>query len=309
MNKLVLLTGFLGAGKTTFLNNVLEEYRDSRIGLIVNEFAETGVDGALVRQDIPGTNLKELTNGSIFCACIKDTFVDSLVDMGRQGCDYVFIEASGLADPSSIASILDQIRQFACVTYDYLGSVCLVDAQHFVKHATVLVSLQRQIMYSRTVVLNKTDLVDDEGLAAVIEAIRKYNPTIPIHPTTFAQVSLKDLLAEESGAIPAPQESTNTVSSRPTVITLVTSEAADPAALETFLLAIAPSTYRIKGFCLTTEGTKNVSLVGTSCRIEAWDEPVEETRLVIISSVGIRIMSETLEAAEKCYREPVSIQK
>ena len=57
MNKLVLLTGFLGAGKTTFLNQILTEFSDSRVGLIVNEFSETGVDGALIRRDIPNSTM------------------------------------------------------------------------------------------------------------------------------------------------------------------------------------------------------------------------------------------------------------
>ena len=78
-HQLVLLTGFLGAGKTTFLNHILREYENSRVGMIVNEFSQTGVDGALIRRDIPGAEMVELNNGSIFCACIKDSFVDSLV--------------------------------------------------------------------------------------------------------------------------------------------------------------------------------------------------------------------------------------
>ena len=126
-HQLVLLTGFLGAGKTTFLNHILREYENSRVGMIVNEFSQTGVDGALIRRDIPGAEMVELNNGSIFCACIKDSFVDSLVALGQQDLEYVFVEASGLADPSSIASILDQIRTFRGVDYYYRGAICLAD--------------------------------------------------------------------------------------------------------------------------------------------------------------------------------------
>ena len=87
MSKLVLLTGFLGAGKTTFLNHVLQEFSQEKIGLIVNEFSGTGVDGALIRHDIPGASMIELNNGSIFCACIKDSFVDSLIDLAGRNLD------------------------------------------------------------------------------------------------------------------------------------------------------------------------------------------------------------------------------
>lgn len=306
--QLILLTGFLGAGKTTFLNHILREYADSRVGLIVNEFSQTGVDGTLIRRDIPGAEMVELNNGSIFCACVKDSFVDSLVAMGERDLEYVFVEASGLADPSSIASILDQIRTFRGVDYDYRGAVCLADALNFPKHAKVLVSLRRQVQYSHAVVLNKTDLVDQEGLARCEAAIREIQPDIPIFRTTYGQISLKEVLAERERAMPAPEESTNTASSRPITVTLTTTEVVSREDLRAFLEAIAPSTYRIKGFCRTVAGTVDISMVGEQFHMDQWPIQVSETQLVIISSVGVRIISETLQAAKGCFHEKFDLK-
>ena len=186
MSKLVLLTGFLGAGKTTFLNHVLQEFSQEKIGLIVNEFSGIGVDGALIRHDIPGASMIELNNGSIFCACIKDSFVDSLIDLAGRNLDYVFVEASGLADPSSISSILDQIATLSGAVYDYCGAICLVDALYFPKYLKLLLALRRQVEYSRAVILNKVDLVTEEQLAQVEQSIREINPsaalTAPLTP-------------------------------------------------------------------------------------------------------------------------------
>jgi len=308
MNQIVLLTGFLGAGKTTFLNHILEEYADTRVGLIVNEFSQTGVDGALIRQDVPGVSMKELNNGSIFCACIKDSFVDSLIDMGRRGLDYVFVEASGLADPSSIVSILDQIRTLSHVEYTYQGAICLIDALNFTKHVKVLVSLRRQVAYSRAVILNKTDMVDAAGLQDARDTILSIHPGVPIYPTTYANVSLREILAHDAAQTPQPEESSNTPDSRPTTYTLSTREAIPPADLYRFLDRVSPFTYRLKGFCRTTDGTKFVSMVGTSREIEAWPVTVDETQLVLISSVGIRIISEALAAAKECFRGPVDLK-
>ena len=109
MNQIVLLTGFLGAGKTTFLNQILSEFSDSRIGLIVNEFSETGVDGALIRRDIPNTAMRELNNGSIFCACIKDSFVDSLIEMGRMDIDQILSQLSGEKQAGTESGSIDMI--------------------------------------------------------------------------------------------------------------------------------------------------------------------------------------------------------
>ena len=302
-NKLVLLTGFLGAGKTTFLNHILKEFEGTKVGLIVNEFSNTGVDGALIRKDIPGTTMVELNNGSIFCACIKDSFTDSLVEMGSRGLEYIFVEASGLADPSSITSTLDQIRDIRGVIYYYQGAICLVDALQFPKHSKVLVSLQRQVTYSRAAVLNKTDLVDDKGLADCVEAIHAIRPDIPIYPTTFAQVSLREILDAPMIAMPEASESTNTVATRPVTKVLATTEVVDEDRLREFLAAIAPSTYRVKGFVRTTAGPREVSMVGSVCRIDPWDQPIEKTELVIIASVGVRIISDTLKAAKGCFLE------
>ena len=306
-NKLVLLTGFLGAGKTTFLNHILKEFEGSKVGLIVNEFSNTGVDGALIRKDIPGTTMVELNNGSIFCACIKDSFTDSLVEMGSRDLEYVFVEASGLADPSSITSTLDQIRDLRGVIYCYQGAICLVDAVNFAKHSKVLVSLQRQVIYSRAAVLNKTDLVDDKGLADCVEAIRAIRPDIPIYPTTFAQVSLREILDAPMISMPAASESTNTEATRPVTKVLVTTEAVDEEALRAFLADIAPSTYRVKGFVRTASGPREVSMVGTICRIEPWPEEIEKTELVIIASVGVRIVSDTLRAAKGRFLEKIEL--
>ncbi|MBQ3275800.1 MAG: GTP-binding protein [Oscillospiraceae bacterium] len=306
-NKLVLLTGFLGAGKTTFLNHILKEFEGSKVGLIVNEFSNTGVDGALIRKDIPGTTMVELNNGSIFCACIKDSFTDSLVEMGSRDLEYVFVEASGLADPSSITSTLDQIRDLRGVIYYYQGAICLVDAVNFAKHSKVLVSLQRQVIYSRAAVLNKTDLVDDKGLSDCVEAIRAIRPDIPIYLTTFAQVSLREILDAPMISMPAASESTNTEATRPVTKVLVTTEAVDEEALRAFLADIAPSTYRVKGFVRTASGPREVSMVGTICRIEPWPEEIEKTELVIIASVGVRIVSDTLRAAKGRFLEKIEL--
>ena len=308
MSKLVLLTGFLGAGKTTFLNRVLQEFSQEKIGLIVNEFSGTGVDGALIRHDIPGASMIELNNGSIFCACIKDSFVDSLIDMAGRHLDYVFVEASGLADPSSISSILDQIATLSGAVYDYRGAICLVDALYFPKYLKLLLALRRQVEYSRAVILNKADLVTEEQLSQVEQSIRAINPSAALYRTTYANVSLREILAGGPQEEAAPQESSNTESSRPVTVTLSTQEAVTPQALRQFLEEIAPSTYRVKGFCRTTEGTKNISMVGTVCQIEDWGEALGQTQLVIIPSVGIRIFSVTLEAAGRCFQSPVDLR-
>ena len=151
---------------------------------------------------------------------------------------------------------------------------------------------------------HKADLVTEEQLAQVEQSVREINPKVALYRTTYANVSLREILSEGPQEEAAPQESSNTESSRPVTITLSTQEAISPKPSGSSLDEIAPSTYRVKGFCRTTEGTKNVSMVGTVCQIEDWGDALGETQLVIISNVGVRIFSVTLAAADHYFQSP-----
>ena len=80
MTKLYLITGFLGAGKTTFLQKFTGLFPNQKIALVINEFGAEGVDGALL-QDLTKIQLTEINNGSIFCACKLEQFEDAVRDI------------------------------------------------------------------------------------------------------------------------------------------------------------------------------------------------------------------------------------
>ena len=106
---LLLLTGYLGAGKTTLLNHLLARpsIRGKNVSLIINEFGELGVDGRLV--DSGARPLYELNKGSLFCVCIRTDFLDvleTIVNGGKP--DLVLVEATGVAEPRDIESMLDE---------------------------------------------------------------------------------------------------------------------------------------------------------------------------------------------------------
>ncbi len=102
--KLYILTGFLGAGKTTMLVNLLDKIGSERkIGIIQNEFGKLSIDGDIIRRgDI---EMIEIERGSIFCSCLKLNFVQALAEMASKGLEEVFVESSGLADPSNLQEI------------------------------------------------------------------------------------------------------------------------------------------------------------------------------------------------------------
>ena len=102
MIQLVLLTGFLGAGKTTLMTSILEAYQDKKIGVIINEFGKINIDARLIEKD--GIEMAELTNGSIFCACIKDKFVDSLIALSHTDIEYLFYRSIWARRPCEYAA-------------------------------------------------------------------------------------------------------------------------------------------------------------------------------------------------------------
>ena len=294
--KLILLTGFLGAGKTTFLNHLLEELKGKKIGVLMNEFGEKSVDGELLRGG--DFDLLELTGGSVFCACLKENFIRGLAELLSYDLEYIFVEASGVADPSNMGVILETVKKIGGRSCDYLGSLCIADALYFEETFEVVPALRKQLAFAGAVIINKVDLQTKEKIRAIKEKIRLINPEAELLEASYCNVPLKPLLDRRFKG-PAPQETTNTWESRPKTILLATDAVVDYTALENLLKHIAPSAYRIKGFARTSRGPFEVSGVNDRIEITPWNRPVKKTEIVVISSVGIKVISLALAAWEK----------
>ncbi len=296
MIKLILLTGFLGSGKTTLLKEILTSYGDARTGVIINEFGAVNVDARLVEKE--GIRMAELSNGSIFCACIKDKFVDSLIEMSRHDLDYVFIEASGLADPANMTQILNGIRGSLLNGYDYRGSVCIIDGENFLDLYELLPAITAQLEFCGSVIINKGDRIDEKQLEAILNVIHKVNPDAPVTVTSYCRVNIRDLVEGIRQNDTAARDSSNTVETRPINFILKGLQTVPYEKLQTFLEDVAVSTYRIKGFAETDRGDREISAVGKHVDINVWNEPLEKTEIVVISAVGFRIMSILTHAIE-----------
>ena len=141
---LYLLTGFLGAGKTTFLRNILEDLSHEKVGVIMNEFGKIGIDGDIIRKD--GLELTEINRGSIFCSCLKLNFAQAMIEMADRDIKYLFVESSGLADPSNIGEIMEGVESVKGKAYDYKGAICVTDALNFMDQLVVISKIGPQII-------------------------------------------------------------------------------------------------------------------------------------------------------------------
>ncbi|WP_419908577.1 CobW family GTP-binding protein [Hoeflea sp.] len=187
-----VLTGYLGSGKTTLLNRILSGDHGKRYAVIVNEFGEIGIDNDLIVES--DEEIYEMNNGCVCCTVRGDLIrvVEGL--MRRPGrFDAIVVETTGLADPAPVAQTFfmdDDVRQKTRLD----AVVALVDAKHLPLRLKDSREAEDQIAFADVVLLNKTDLVDDNELQAREQAIRAINPSARIHRTERAGIALDDVL-------------------------------------------------------------------------------------------------------------------
>jgi G3E family GTPase len=186
MQELYVITGFLGAGKTTFLNMAAKSFHDRRIAIIVNEFGKQGIDHDLLSGK--GYEVTEISNGSIFCVCRMDIFIDALIQAAKTSADLLLVETSGLSNPTNIDDILVQTKTVSGIGFDYRGCICLVDAVNFEKVYETAVVVPDQIKQSSLAVINKTDLADEETIKKIEGFIESLNPECKIHRAVYAEI-------------------------------------------------------------------------------------------------------------------------
>lgn len=153
--------------------------------MIVNEFGEHGVDGSLVA---PGHEPVELNGGQIFCSCLSPRLLETLVSMRERDLRIVLVEASGLARPAALASLLEQLERLVPGGYRFRGLMVVVDADRFDKLARMAPVVEEQVRHADALLVNKADLVDRERIEEVEAHVRQINPTAPMTRTVRCDV-------------------------------------------------------------------------------------------------------------------------
>ncbi len=306
--KLYLLTGFLGAGKTTLLKNSIELLSEKKLGILMNEFGNISVDGVLLQKN--GIDILEINNGSVFCSCLKGTFINALIAYSELPIEYLFVESSGMADPSNIRQILtDVVGKVKGKKYDYRGAVCIVDGVHFLDQLDVLAAIERQIAASNLIVINKVDLIDAAGLQAVEERIVSINPQAELLATTYCNIGsgflTHKLKTVEFNGI---EESCNTPGNRPTAHVVTAREAVKRSDFAEFLQGIAPWTLRMKGFFRLDDGWCQVDAVGERVEIKTTDISRSASELVVISDKGLPALREIYARWDALFPVEMSVQ-
>lgn len=190
--ELVILSGFLGSGKTTLLRHLLEHCRTRKVAVLLNDFGEIPVDGAILRQNgLAGGMVVEIGGGSVFCACLRESFVKALRDMRERDEDLVIVEASGMSDPSAV----DKMLRLSGLDsdFDHTSTICLFDPVKSLKLARVLEVIPRQLASATVAVLTKCDLATEQELAAARDYIGSREPDLPVVAVSHGRLDLAAL--------------------------------------------------------------------------------------------------------------------
>lgn len=296
---IILLTGFLGSGKTSLLNHLLETMPKALdrpgIGVIVNEFGKVSIDAPVLSHH--GYQIAELNNGSIFCQCLAGTFVDSMAHMLTYAPDYLLIESSGLADPAGMNDLLLNLKKKTDRPYSYAGTICVIDAKYFRKLSQSLDTINRQILAASLIVINKADLVDQETLLAVEKSVRRLNPLASVVTTILGRIDPAHLQSLRRSRLGRHLSSLNTTANRPATILMLTDECLDRKKLLVFIELFQQRVYRIKGLVRLKEGFHRLDVIGGEISLEPVALSGDRSEIVFIPQPGFSIRDEMAEAA------------
>ena len=195
-----VLTGFLGSGKTTLLNHILSSTEHKmKFAIVENEFGDIGIDENIL-VETSEEEIIEVVNGCL-CCNVRGDLTELLYDMYDRIKDFdgLIIETTGLADPAPVAQTFfvdDKISE----RYELDGIITVVDAKNIIQHVEeekpegIENESVEQIAFADKILLNKTDLVDENELKNVESQIKSINSFAPIFKTEHGVINPKELI-------------------------------------------------------------------------------------------------------------------
>mmetsp|Transcript_8566 Transcript_8566/g.20630 ORF Transcript_8566/g.20630 Transcript_8566/m.20630 type:complete len:344 (-) Transcript_8566:109-1140(-) len=205
LTPMTVITGFLGAGKTTFVNYILKEQNEWKIMVLENEFGEVSIDDGLVAESLDSPeDIITMDNGCVCCS-VRGDLVRTLGQMAkrRKEFDAILLETTGLADPSAIIYTV-QTNTKLSDNYFIDSIVCLADAKHLNQHldekkpeGAINEALQ-QVAFADKILLNKTDLVTKEEKDTLKQRLTKINQFATVIETERSRAPLDKILGLNS---------------------------------------------------------------------------------------------------------------
>ena len=192
--RVTVITGFLGAGKTTFINNLLKKYEGTQFALVENEFGEVPIDTKLIK-GVDASQMFELKQGCI-CCTISDEYELVLQELAERfpNVDHLLIETTGIADPAGVIQPFfadEDLKEL----YKYNGAICLVDAINFDDLPEEEMAY-KQLTIADLILLNKTETLDEKQQEELTAKMNQLAPLAEVQSTSFGEtkkVNLEEL--------------------------------------------------------------------------------------------------------------------
>ena len=302
--EIFLVSGFLGAGKTTLIRHLLNSNIQGigKIALIVNEVGNLGIDGTLLSGQ--NVDMVEITSGCI-CCTLKSDFSKALQEIhDRVSPDILVVEATGVAQPGEV---LDVLYDPPANRYSRLRHlVTVVDAEFFKAKDMFGPFYDNQIRCADTILLNKIDLVPSESVSDIQLLLQEMNPTATIFATQHCAVDPRSLLTRDSGQreevdhehhVRGHDDHDHPDEGGFQAFSFEASRPFDREKLEMFLQSLPPNLFRLKGWARFPDSYGLVNFAAGRYSIAPWDE----TRGTALAMVGYNCNeTEILDGLKGC---------
>ena len=221
-NKLpvTVLSGFLGAGKTTVLSHILNNREDKKVAVIVNDMSEVNIDSEIIQNEVSlnrsEEKLIEMSNGCICCTLREDLLLE-VTNLAKQGrFDYLVIESTGISEPLPVAETFTFADEEGISLSDIASldtMVTVVDAVNFLKdyeeakylkdageslgeedERSVADLLVDQVEFADLILISKTDLVNSDEIKRLTAILRTLNTSAKIVPISHGKVDMNEVL-------------------------------------------------------------------------------------------------------------------
>jgi len=300
---ILLVTGFLGAGKTTAVNHILTHAEGRRVAAVVNDFGAINIDAELIAGANDG--VVSLTNGCICCS-LEGDLLRTLAGILRRSPrpDYILIETSGVADPADIVrNLMDPViwkeaplETVLCIVDSTTPPAKLDDAL-----------LRSQLRAADVLALSKTDLIEATG-GAIRDAVKAIRPRAVVVDAPYGRVPAALLFPEDPNHVPAPRETRprRLTSDRFETLSWTSDRLVSIARLQAAIEKLAPNVARAKGLFEAAEqpGRQFVfQFVGGRAMLAPAGTPPPgspRARIVFVAEVGALSSTEVSRTMDEC---------
>jgi G3E family GTPase len=277
--KTTIVCGVLGSGKTTYLRNILKHSTEKTV-VLVNDFGSAGIDGEILSSG--GIETIEMPSGCVCCTLRFDliTSIEKIVKELRPA--HLYIEPSGVASPSGVIDVLDTLKLQPVTVVGIIDATEFIDAYESEMYGWFFKS---QVTWSDIILVNKTDLADENKVAKTVLLIEKLNQNAVIIPTVNAELN-EELLLDNVNTTQKPDVHGHEL--RFETLSVHLDKTADIDHISRFFEMLAGgacgNVVRAKGLVQTDRGPYRFDLASKQVAAVPFGREIKDSRIVVIGT-------------------------